>query len=114
MVPTCGEMAQLTPAVEFCTVAVKWTVCPLVSDAVVGEIATVMVGGGCSVMVAVPVELESKVLVAVTVIFWLVVIDGGAVYKPLLSIVPVCGLILHVTSVWLIPLTVAVNACVWP
>jgi hypothetical protein len=79
---------------------------------VVGETVTEI---GCSVTVAVPTAVESKTLVAVTVTFWLAAIGEGAVYKPLLaSIVPTCGEMLHVTPVWLIPVTLAENRCDCP
>jgi hypothetical protein len=37
----------------------------------------------------------------------------GAVYRPLVESVPTLGLIFHVTLVLLLPVTVAVNCCVF-
>ena len=51
----------------------------------------------------------SAALVAVTVTVWELPILEGAVYKPLLEIVPVDGLKDHVTAVLVVLLTVAVN-----
>jgi hypothetical protein len=47
---------------------------------------------------------------------WVVVTVAGAVYNPLALIVPapLVGLIVHVTEVFELFVTVAVNCCVWP
>ena len=55
-------------------------------------------------------------LVAVIVTVCTVATVAGAVYNPLVLIVPapVAGLIVHVTAVLLVLLTVAANCCVPP
>jgi hypothetical protein len=66
-----------------------------------------------SVMAAVAVLVESATLVAVTVTFWLAVMDEGAVYKPVESMFPApAGLSDQVTAVLLVLVTVAVNCWV--
>src|SRR5947209_13247414 len=113
MVPSCGLMDHVTPAVEFCTVAVNCCVWLLLSVTVSGVTVTEVVGAACSVMVAVPDFAGSSMLVAVTVTREFAdVMVGGAVYKPELSIAPCCGLIDHVT-VAVAFCRVAVNCCDW-
>src|ERR1019366_1863874 len=116
MFPHAGLRDQVTAVLAlFVTVAVNCCVWPSVRDTEVGEILTATAAGACSVILAVPETLVSKTLVAVTVILWLVAMEAGAVYRPLLgSIVPTCGLMLQVTPVTLIPDTTAENCCVCP
>jgi len=116
MLPNCGLMDQMTAVlVLFVTIAVNCCVWPSVRAIEVGEILIATAAGACSVMLAVPVTVESKTLVAVTVTFWLVAMETGAAYRPLFaSMPPACGLMLHVTPVTLIPVTVAENCCVCP
>jgi hypothetical protein len=56
----------------------------------------------------------SATLVARTVTVCAEAIDAGAVYRPLVLMVPTDGLRVHVTPVLLVPVTVAVNCCAWP
>src|SRR6266567_920304 len=111
MLPTCGLIDQRTPAFEPVTVAVNCCAWLSARVAVAGDSVTEI---GCSVMVALPLVLGSKTLVAVTVTFWLAAIWSGAAYRPLLVMAPTCGLILQVTPVWLMPVTVAENCCDCP
>jgi hypothetical protein len=61
----------------------------------------------------------SAALVAVTVVLTPVGTAEGAVYKPLVETVPTVALpptsplTLQLTAVFAVPLTVAVNCCVW-
>jgi hypothetical protein len=59
--------------------------------------------------VAVTDLARSAALVAVTRTTWRMVIFAGAVYNPLVEIVPTFGARLHVTALLLLPATVAVN-----
>ena len=63
-------------------------------------------------MVAVVDLLESEMLVAVMVTAWLVVIDAGAVYRPVADMVPMPGVRDQVTPVSVVFKTAAVNCCV--
>jgi hypothetical protein len=73
-----------------------------------------MVTVGCSVTVAVADLVPSAWLVARTVTVCVDAIDAGAVYSPPAVTVPVpVGLTLHVTAVFVVPVTVAVNCRVW-
>ena len=89
------------------TVAVNCCVPPVVSEAVVGLIATAT--GTVTVTVAEADFVVSATLVAVTVYVPAV---AGAVYRPAVVIVPPVAL--HVTLVLVVPVTVAVNCCVPP
>ena len=91
------------------TVAVNCCVCGAVKLAVAGLTCTET---GIRVTVEVADFVGSAVLVAVTVTVWVDEILLGAVYSPVLEIVPTEGLMAHVTAVLLVPLTVAVNCCV--
>jgi hypothetical protein len=53
--------------------------------------------------------VESATLVAFTVTVWELVIEPGAVYRPVLEIVPTAGLSDQVTAMFVVPVTVAVN-----
>jgi hypothetical protein len=56
----------------------------------------------------------SAALVAVTVTVWAKAIAAGAVYRPVLVMVPTLGLMDHVTAVFPAPpVTLAVNCCDW-
>jgi hypothetical protein len=81
---------------------------------VVGDTATVT--GGSNVTDAVATAALLAALVAVTVTVCAVATVAGAVNNPLLLIVPapVAGLIVHVTAVFVVFATVAVNCCVPP
>ena len=68
--------------------------------------------GGFRVIVAVPALEVSATLVAVTVTVWERAIEAGAVYTPLLEMVPTVGTNDHVTAVLALPATVAVNCWV--
>jgi len=61
------------------------------------------------VTLAVAVLLVSAALVAVTVTVWGLASVAGAEYKPPLEIVPTAGLSDHVTAVFAVPVTAAVN-----
>src|SRR5438045_78705 len=69
---------------------------------------------GWTVMLALLYRVGSATLVAVTVTAWAVETPEGAVYSPVLLIVPIRGLMLHVTAVLAVFTTVAVNCCVCP
>src|SRR5580704_1195469 len=87
------------------------TLLPLLG-AVIVIVGGVVSGGGkgtVKAITAVAVLVTSAKLVAVTVTLWALGMETGAVYKPLLEIVPTAGLIDHDTPVLLAPLTVAVN-----
>ena len=66
----------------------------------------------CRLTAAVAALVLSAELVAVTVTVCADVIDAGAVYRPLVEMVPTDGLIAHVTAVFEDPETEAVNCCV--
>ena len=78
-----------------------------------------MAGGAVTVTTAVPVFVESACEVAVMVTVPPVGTVPGAVYKPDELIVPMLAapadvlLTCHVTAVFVVPVTVAVNCCVW-
>jgi len=65
------------------------------------------------VTVAVPVTDGNMVLVAVTVTAVVEPMMAGAVYNPLVEMLPNCGLMDQVTVVTARFETVAVNCCVW-
>ena len=80
MVPNCGLMDQVTPAVEFATVAANCSVWLLLSVTVAGLTVTDIAAAACSVTLAVPDFVGSSMLVAVTVTFvGFVAIVAGAV-----------------------------------
>ena len=60
------------------------------------------------------VLVGSATLCAVTVTFCAISTLGGVAYKPVESIVPTAGLRNHVTAVFDVPVTFAVNCWVWP
>ncbi len=99
-----------------CTVALNCCVAPVVTPAVAGVIESVT-GVAVIVTVAFALSAESATLVAVTVCVpaW-----DGAVYIPALVIVPVDALppavesTDHVTAVFVVPSTTAVNCCCAP
>ena len=70
--------------------------------------------GAVSVTVALAFCVASAALVAVTVTLCCVVMLLGAVYNPVWSSVPTCGLIVQFTAVFPVPVTVAWNFCVCP
>lgn len=100
------------------TVALNCWVCPSVTFADAGEMLTPI----CSVMVtlALPDLVESAADVAVTVTNGGLGAEDGAVYRPVVLIVPhdepmqPTPLSPHVTDVLLDPVTVAVNCCFAP
>ena len=73
---------------------------------------TVTASGGYSVTVAVADLVASATLVARTVTVCCVAMLAGAVYNPVLEIVPTLGLTDHVTAVFDVFATIAVNCCV--
>ena len=92
------------------TVAVNCCVRPVKSDTEAGLMLTATGGGGAlTVTVAVADLVVSATLVARTVN---VPAAAGAVYRPLLDIVP--PLADQVTAVFEVPVTVALNCCVPP
>ena len=112
-VPTAGESDQLTPVLVVpLTEATNCADWPPLNDTLVGDSETV-IAGGTREMVAVADLVPSAALTAVTVTVWADVMVAGAVYRPF-TIVPVCGDRDHVTLVFVDPVTVAVNCCVWP
>ena len=70
---------------------------------------TVICTRGTTVTLAVAVLLVSATLVAVTVTVCGLLSVAGAVYRPALEIVPTAGLTDHVTAVFVVPVTAAVN-----
>ena len=80
--------------------------------AAVGVRETVI--GGVIVTLAVAALLVSPTLVAVTMTVCGLLSAAGAVYRPALEIVPTAGFTDHVTAVFVVPVTVAVNCCVCP
>ena len=64
---------------------------------------------GTNVTAALAVLVVSAALVAVTVTVCCEVTELGAVYRPLLEIVPTAGLSDQVTAVLVVPVTVDVN-----
>ena len=111
IVPTCGLMDHVTLAVAFCNVAANCCVWLFVKVTAAGATVTDTGGGGCRVTVAEADLAGSSRLVAVTVTFVLVVIVEGAVYNPLPSMLPCCGLIDQVTPAVEFT-TTALNCCV--
>jgi hypothetical protein len=96
------------PLGEFCNVAVKRWVCEGYID--VGPVTLTKIG--IRVTVADPARVELATLVAVTVTVCCAEIGVGAVYSPEPVTVPTAGLRDHVTAVFAVPVTVAVNCCV--
>lgn len=123
IVPT-AEFPPLTPSTDQvtvglpcpCTVAWNCCVAPVVTPAVAGVIDNV-VTAAVTVTVALALSAVSATLVAVTVCVpaW-----DGAVYIPALVIVPAVALppavesTDHVTAVFVVPWTAAVNCCCVP
>jgi hypothetical protein len=70
---------------------------------------TVTCTGGTTVALAIACLLVSAALVAVTVTVCGLLSVAGAVYRPPLEIVPTAGLTDHVTAVFVVPVTAAVN-----
>jgi hypothetical protein len=64
---------------------------------------------GTTVTPAVAFLLVSATLVAVTVTVCGLLSVAGAVYRPPLEIIPTAGLTDHVTAVFVVPVTTAVN-----
>ncbi|HLK05298.1 MAG TPA: hypothetical protein VKT53_12730 [Candidatus Acidoferrum sp.] len=114
---TCHVTAVL---VVFVTVAVNCSVLLTCTEGVFGLMATPTGGGAVTVTVAFPVLVVSACEVAVTVTVPPVGTFAGAVYRPVALIVPMLAapadglLICHVTAVFAVPVTVAVNCCVLP
>jgi hypothetical protein len=107
IVPTAGVRLQVIPVfVVPPTVAVKRAVCDAARETDAGLSETEP--GSINVMVAVDDLVESTTLVAITLTVWLVVMFGGAAYRPF-EIVPTDGTRLQVTPVLAVLLTVAVN-----
>jgi uncharacterized membrane protein len=70
---------------------------------------TVTCTGGTTVTLAVAFLLVSATLIAVTVTVCGLLTVAGAVYRPPLEIVPTAGITDHVTAVFVVPVTAAVN-----
>jgi hypothetical protein len=111
---TCQVTAVFVAPV---TVAVNCAESPSLTVAEVGAILTLTT---CTVTVALADFVPSATEVAVTVTVKVLVADVGAVYKPWLETLPHAlpehpvPEMLHVTEVFVTPLTVAVNCCVPP
>jgi hypothetical protein len=111
IVPTAGLTDHETPALAVpVTVAMNCWVCETVSEVMEGVSETVT---GMRVTVALADMVGSAVLVAFTVTFAALAIEAGAVYNPLLEMVP-CPLALaplsdQLTPVLTAPAKVAVN-----
>jgi len=101
------------------TLAENCCVKPVVTVAVLGLTVTVTAGGAVTVTTAVPDFVESACEVAVMVTVPPVGTVPGAVYKPDELTVPMLAalaeelLTCQVTAVFVVPVTVAVNCCVW-
>jgi hypothetical protein len=94
------------------TVALNCWVCDPKSVTVGGVTFTVI---GTSVSTELPVLAGSAALVAMTVTDCWELIAAGAVYNPVAEIEPTAGgLMVQVSDVFPVPVTVAVNCCVWP
>ena len=92
------------------TVAVNCCVPPVKSEADVGLMLTAMTGGGTVTVTVAAVDFVlSATLVARTVNVPAV---AGAVYRPVVETAPPVAD--HVTAVFEVPVTVAVNCCVPP
>jgi hypothetical protein len=102
------------------TVAVNCCVFPAAKVAVVGETDTLTVTAGWIVTFACANRLVSAMLVAATAAVVKAATDAGAVNNPPVEIVPtlefppVTPFTVHVTPVFVLPDTVAVNCCVFP
>ena len=103
----------------FVTLAENCCVRPVVTVAVFGLTVTTT-AGAVTVTTAIPDFVESACEVAITVTVPPVGTFAGAVYKPDELMVPILGaladalLTCQVTTVFVVPETVAVNCCVWP
>jgi len=103
----------------FVSVAVNCCVKLTCTEGVFGLTATVIAGGAVTLTVAAPVFVASACEVAVTVTVPPVGTLVGAVYKPDALMVPMLAapadvlLTCHVTAVFVVPVTVAANCCVW-
>jgi hypothetical protein len=108
IVPTAGLSDHVTALLEVPpTVAVYcwvWATAR-VAESGVNEMLT----GGLSVTVALADLVGSAALVAVTVTVCGPLSAAGAEYRPLLEIVPTAGITDHVTAVFVVPVTAAVN-----
>src|SRR2546422_613729 len=97
-VPFCGVKLQITALLDpLVTVAVNCCVCPAVRLAVVGLMVTLTVAVCVRVTRAVPLTLESALLVAVTVMLVAVLWAPPELFPT--PRLPTAGLMLHVTPV---------------
>ena len=112
MPPPASTTLQVTAVFDVpVTVAVNCCESPVFRDSADGLTATVA-GAAVTVTVAWLHFVESAMLVACT---WYVPGVMGAVYRPLeLTTPPPDSTTAQFTDVFEAPLTVAVNACVWP
>ena len=111
MLPTAGLSDHLTATFELpATDAANTCVFEGPSVTLPGDSATLTVG--TKVTLALANFVASTTLVAVTVIACCERIDAGAVYTPAAERLPTTGLIDHVTAVFVLPETAAVNLCV--
>ena len=114
MLPTEGLIDHVTAVfVDPVTDAVNCCAPPAVRVEVAGLIE-IVTGAACKVIVAIAVWVLSAELVAVTVTVCAEVMEAGAVYSPLVEMLPTDGLIDQVAAVFVDPVTVAVNCCVLP
>lgn len=93
------------------TVALNCCVWPAPNVAERGE---TLILKGVRLMTAVADLVGSATLVAVTVTCWEPPTTAGAVYNPVPEIAPTPGRIAQLTAVLPVPVTAAVNCCVWP
>ena len=108
IIPTAGLTDQVTAVLVVpVTVTVNCRVCDAAKFAVDG--LTVTCTAGTTVTLAVVFLLVSATLVAVTVTVCGLVSVAGAEYRPPLEMVPTAGLTDHVTAVFVVPVTAAVN-----
>ena len=103
----------VAPVTKFVPASVTVTLVPCTP--VFGD-TDASVGAGCSVILADPDFVVSAMLVAVTITVCALVTFAGAVYSPVALMLspPEEPLIAHVTAVFVVLLTVAVNCCVAP
>ena len=94
----------------FVTVALNCTCCEGEASNVIVCGLTETAMGGSSVIVATAVAVFSAWLIAVSVTVCGAVMFAGAVYKPVVLIVPTpVGVIIHVTATMQLPVTEATN-----
>ena len=95
------------------TVAANWRVWLAESETEVGLNVTATAAGTVSDTVAEANLVGSATEAAVTATVCAAVMEAGAVYRPAAESVPTAGFMDQVTAVFVDPVTVAENCCVW-